>query len=135
MVRSHSRSSRVSRSSDRGTKKDRRARSRPASSRDQSRRSCSRSAVESVGGGTRLGRCSPASGHSVTGCCLWTGRVAFALALGETGHDPRIDTGLAKTAFDVAGRNLLTATGRVDSVHVPLLAGEVRSRDPPLPLL
>ena len=35
-VRSRSQSSRVSRSSDRGTRKDRRARSRSASSRDQS---------------------------------------------------------------------------------------------------
>ena len=58
------------------------------------------------------------------------GRVAFALALGETGHDPRIDTGLAETAFDVTGFGLLTATGRVDSVRVPLLAGEVAG-DPP----
>ena len=41
-VRSRSRSSRVSRSSDRGTRKDRRA-----SSRDRSRRSCSRSASRS----------------------------------------------------------------------------------------
>ena len=49
--------------------------------------------------------------------------VAFALALGETGLDPRIDTGLAETAFDVTG--LLTATDRVDSVCDPLLAGEV----------
>ena len=49
--------------------------------------------------------------------------VAFALALGETGLDPRIDTGLAETAFDVTG--LLTATDRVDSVRDPLLAGKV----------
>ena len=48
------------------------------------------------------------------------GRVAFALALRETGRDPRIDTSLAEAAFDVTGRGLLTAT-----VHVPLLAGEV----------
>ena len=66
-------------------------------------------AVESVGGGPRLDRCPPASG-----------RIAFALALGETGLDPRIET-----AFDMTGRGLLTATGRVDSVCVPLLAGEV----------
>ena len=84
-------------------------------------------AVESVGGGTRLDRCPPASGHGVTSRGLRTApsRVAFALALGETGHDPRIDTGLAETAFDVPGRCLLTATGRADSVCVPLLAGEV----------
>ena len=53
------------------------------------------------------------------------GRVAFALALGETGRDPRIDTGLGETAFDVIGRGLLTATHRVNCVRVPLLAGEV----------
>ena len=69
-------------------------------------------AVESVGGGPRLDRCPPASGR---GLRTAPGRVAFALALGETGHDPRIDT----------GRGLLTATGRVDSVRIPLLAGEV----------
>ena len=71
-------------------------------------------AVETVGGGTRLDRCPPTSGHGVTGRGLWTapGRVAFALALGET-------------AFDVPGRGLLTATGRADSIRVPLLAGEV----------
>ena len=71
-------------------------------------------AVESVGGGPHLVRCPPAPG-----------RVAFALALGETGHDPRIDTCLAETAFDVSGRGLLTATNCVDSVRDPLLAGEV----------
>ena len=83
-------------------------------------------AVESVGGGTCLDRCPPTSGHGVTGRGLRTapGRVAFALTLGETGHDPRIDTGLAKTAFDEPGRSLLTATGCADSVRVPLLAGE-----------
>ena len=92
-------------------------------------------AVESVRGGTRLDRCPPASGHGVTGRGLRTapgrglqtapGRVVFALALGETGHDPQIDTGLAETAFDVPGGGLLTATGHADSVRVPLLAGEV----------
>ena len=45
-----------------------------------------------------------------------------ALILGETGLYPRIDTGL-----DVTGRGLLTATDHVVSVHVPQLAGEVRS--------
>ena len=71
----------------------------------------------------------------MTGCGLRTapGRVAFAVALGETGRDPQIDTGLAETAFGVTGRDLLTATGRdlltvtgrFDSVCVPLPAGEV----------
>ena len=45
---------------------------------------------------------------------------ACALVLGETGLDPRIDTGLAETA-----RGLLTATDHVDSVRVPPLAGEL----------
>ena len=54
-----------------------------------------------------------------------TGRAEFALALVEAGHDPRIDTSLAETAFDVTGRGLLTTTGRADSVRVPLFAGEV----------
>ena len=51
--------------------------------------------------------------------------VAFALALGETGLYPRIDTGLAETALDVTGRGLLTATDPVDSVRDTLLAGEL----------
>ena len=65
--------------------------------------------VESVGGGPRLDRCPPASGRNVIGRSLQaaSGRVAFALR--ETGRDPRIDTGLAETAFDVTGRGLLTA--------------------------
>ena len=45
---------------------------------------------------------------------------ADALVLGETGLDPRTDTGLA-----VTGRGLLTATDHVDSVHVPQLTGEL----------
>ena len=52
-------------------------------------------------------------------------RVAFALALGETGRDPRITTGLAETAVDVTGRGLRTTTDRVNSACDPLLAGEV----------
>ena len=69
-------------------------------------------AVESVGGGTRLDRCPPASGR---GLRTAPGRVEFALG----------ETGLAETAFDVPGRGLLIATGRADSVRFPLLAGEV----------
>ena len=52
-----------------------------------------------------------------------------ALILGETGLDPRIDTGLAGITLGVTGRGLLTATGHVVSVRVPQLAGEVGSRD------
>ena len=119
--RSFARSSCVSRSWDRGTRKDRRARSRSDSSRDRGHRSRSRFllpfAVESVGGGPSLGRCPPASGRD-----LWIAPAlgACALALGETGLDPRIDT-----ALDVTGRGFLTATGHVDSMLVPLLAGEL----------
>ena len=49
-----------------------------------------------------------------------TGRGVEALGHGETGLDPRIDTGLA-----VTGRGLLTATGRAVSERVPLPAGEI----------
>ena len=48
-----------------------------------------------------------------------------ALILGETGLDPRIDTGLAGIALGVTGRGLLTTTGHVVSVQVPQLTGEV----------
>ena len=51
------------------------------------------------------------------------GRVAFAVALGETGRDLLTATG--RNLLTATGRNLLTVTGRVDSVCVPLLAGEV----------
>ena len=84
--------------------------------------------VESVGGGHPLGRCPPASGRAVSGHGL---RIALApgacaLALGETGLDPRIDTGLAGTALGVTSRCLLTATSHVDSVRIPPLAVTAR---------
>ena len=71
-------------------------------------------AVESVGGGHPLGRCPPVSGRD-----LWIAPAlsACALALGETGLDPRIDTALC-----VTGRGLLTATVHVVSVRIPPLA-------------
>ena len=123
--RSFSRFSRVSRSSDRGTKKDRRARSRSDSACDCGRRSRSRSSYrsrsrgKSVGGGHPLGRCPSAGGRAVSGRNLRIAPTpgACALALGETG--------LAGTALGVTGRGLLTATGHVDSVRVPSLAGEL----------
>ena len=61
------------------------------------------------------------------GCGLQTAPdpVAFALALGEIGLDPRNDTSLAETALNVTDRGLLTATDPVYSVRDPLLAGEV----------
>ena len=107
-VRSRSRSSRVSRSSDRGTRKDRRARSRLDSSRGRSRRSRGQ-AVESIVGRTRLGRCPPASG-----CGLLTaiGLVALARCL-------------AGIALGVIGRSLLPATAHDGSVRDPLLVREV----------
>ena len=76
--------------------------------------------VESVGGGHPLGRCPLASGRD-----LRIAPGACALALGETGLDPWIDTGLAGTTLGMTGRGLLTATGHVDSVRVPPLAGEL----------
>ena len=70
-----------------------------------------------LGGGHPLGRCPTANGCSVTGRDLRIApvHVTCTLALGETGLDPRIDTGL----------DLLTATDHVGSALVPLLAGEV----------
>ena len=84
-------------------------------------------AVESVGGRLHLGRCPPASGHDIIGHGLRTAPdlVAFTLALGASGRDLRIATGLAEIAFDVVGRGLQTATTRVDSVRDPLLVEEV----------
>ena len=133
--RSFSRSSRVFRSSDRGTRKDRRARSRSDSSRDRGRRSRSRSAYRSrLSGRERRRRSSSRSLSSASGRALRIAPApgAYALAYGETGLDPRIDTGLAETALGVTGRGLLTATDPVDSVRVPLrLPGSSRSRDLP----
>ena len=83
--------------------------------------------VESVGGGHPLGLCPPVSGRDLRiapapGTC--------ALALGETGLDPRIDAG---TVLGVTGRGLLTATGHVDSMRVTPLAGELAdTRSPSL---
>ena len=79
-------------------------------------------AVESVGGGHPLGRCPPASGRDLR---IAPTLGACALALGETGLDPRIDTGLTGTALSVTGRGFLTATDHVDSMRVPLLAGRL----------
>ena len=83
--------------------------------------------VESVEGGHRRGRSLPVCGRVVTARGLLTATAldAYALVLGETSLDPRIDTGLAGTALGVTGSGLQTATGRVDSVCVPQLAGEI----------
>ena len=71
--------------------------------------------VESDDDGRRPGR----------GLLTATGRGVEALVHGETGLDPRIDTGLAVTALGMTGRGLLTATGHFVSVRVPLPAGEI----------
>ena len=78
--------------------------------------------VESVEGGHPLGRCPPASGRDLR---IAPALDACALILGETGLNPRIDTGIAGTALSVTGRGPLTATDHVDSVRVPPLAEEL----------
>ena len=75
--------------------------------------------VESVEGGHRRGRSLPMCGR---GLLTVTALDMYTLILGETGRNPRIDTGLA---LGVPGRGLLPATGHVVSVRVPQLAGEV----------
>ena len=89
--------------------------------------------VESVDDGHHPGRSLLVPAHAVIGRGLLTatGRGVEALGHGETGLDPRIDTGLAVTALGVTGRGLLTATGHVVSVRVPLPAEEsgVTGRD------
>ena len=97
-------------------------------------------AVESVVAGTRLGRCPPACGRGVTGCGLLTaiGRVAFALArcLGEIGRGLRTATTLVGIALGVTGHDLRIATGLGGSVCDPLVVGEVTvtARDHVIPL-
>ena len=140
-------SSRGSRSSDRGARKDRRARSRSSSSRGRRRRSRSLSSSRSRSRGrerrrrsssrslssrarSRYRRGVEALGHvstglavtalGVTGLLTATGRGVEALGHGETGLDPRIDT-----ALGVTGRGLLTATGRAVSERVPLPSGVI----------
>ena len=91
--------------------------------------------VESVEGGHLLSRCPPASGRVACGRDprIAPALDACALILGETGLDPRIDTGLAETALAVTGHGLLTATDHVDSVHIPPLTGELAvTRSPAL---
>ena len=82
----------------------------------------SRSEVESVEGGHRRGCSLPVCGHVAIGSSLLTATAldVCALFLGETSLDPRIDTGLG-----VTGRGLLTATGHIVSVRVPLPAEEI----------
>ena len=83
--------------------------------------------VESVDAGHRPGRSLLVPAHAMTGRVLLTdtGRGVEGLGHGETGLDPRIDTGLAVTALGVSSRGLLTATARTISERVPLPAGEI----------
>ena len=78
--------------------------------------------VESVDDGHRPGRSLlvPALAVAGRGLLTATGRGVEALVHGETGLDPRIDTGLG-----VTGRGQLTATGHAVSVRVPLPAREI----------
>ena len=99
-------------------------------------------AVESVGGGHPLDRCPPASGRDLR---IAPALGACALALGETGLDPRIDNGLTGTALsltgtalsltgtalDVTGCGLLTTTDHGDCVRIPPLAGELAVKRSP----
>ena len=86
-------------------------------------------ATESVVTGTHLSRCPPSCDRDVTGRSLLTaiGHVAFALArcLGEVGLGLRTATALIGIALGVTGRDLLIATGLDGSVRDPLLVGEV----------
>ena len=128
-VRSRSRSSRVSRSWDRGTRKDRsvsrswdrgtrkdrRACSWSASSRDRSRRARSRSAS-----------CSRSSDRERR-------RRASSRSLSSRERSRSSDCYRSRRiAFAVTGRGLRIATGRVVSVCIPLLVGEVTRSPSPL---
>ena len=124
--RSFSRSSRVSRSLDRGTGKDRRARSQSDSSRDRGRRSRSRSAYRSRLSGRECWRRS--SSRSLSSRerprrerSRSSDRSCFC-RVRSRGDRSRSSI---DTALDVTGRGLLTATDPVGSVRVPLLAGEL----------
>ena len=109
--RSLSRSSCVSRSLDRGTRKDRRARSRSDSSRDHGRRPRSHSAYRSRSSGRERRRRSSSRSLSSRERSRSSER-----ALSVSGID---------TALVVTGRGVLTATDPVDSVCIPLLTGEL----------
>ena len=136
-VCSRSRSSRVSRSSDRGTRKDRGAHSRSGSSRGQSRRSRSRSASRSRSS-SRERRRRDSSRSLSSRVQLRRDRIAFVLAhcLGKTGRGPRTATGLAGIALGMTGRDHLFATGLDGSIRNLLLVREVdvTARDHAIPL-
>ena len=124
-------SSRESRSSGRGSRKDKRARSREGGSRGRRRRSRSRSSCRSRssgrerGSGHRPRHALLVVAHAVSGRGLLTATALGVKALGRvmTGLDPRIGIGHAVTALGVSGRCLLTATAPAVSVRVPLPVG------------
>ena len=135
-------SSRESRSSERGSRVDKRARSREVSSRG--RRCRSRSSYRSRLSGRERGRRSSSASRFSRGRSHCGGRgllTATALsveALGRVvpGLDPRIDIGHAVTALGVSGRGLLTATAPAVSVRVSMACRGVqrgRSRSRALP--
>ena len=118
-------SSRESRSSERGSGVDRRARSRWVSSRGRRCRSRSRSSYRSRLSGCERGRRSSSASRSSRGRGLLTATALSVEALGRVvpGLDPRIDIGHAVTALGVSGRGLLTATAPAVSVRVPMPVG------------
>ena len=127
-------SSRGSQSSDRGSRKDKRAGSRESSSRGRRRRSRSRSSSRSRSRGRERRRRSSSSSLSSRARSRrersWSSeryrsrRDSSRSRRDVTDLDPRIDIGHAVTAFGVTGRGLLTAIGHAVSVRVPLPAGE-----------
>ena len=126
--------SRGSRSSDRGSRKDKRARSRESSSRGRRRCSRSRSSSRSRSRGRERRQWSSSSSLSARARSRRGLLTAIARGVEALGLDPRTDTGHAVTALDVSGRGRLTATARVVSERVPLPAGEssVTTRGHPL---
>ena len=126
-------SSRESRSSERGSGVDKRARSREVSSRGRRSRSSYRSRLS---GRERGGRSSSASRSSRGRSCCERSRSLTATALSVEalgrvvpGLDPRSDIGHDVTALGVSGRGLLTATAPAVSLRVPLPVGEVGARE------
>ena len=112
-------SSHGSRSSECGSRKDKRARSRESSSRGRRRCSLSRFSSRSWSRGRERRQRSSSASLSSRATALGV----EALGRVVTGLDPRTDTGHAVTALDVSGRSLLTATARVVSERVPLPTG------------
>ena len=137
-------SSRESRSSERGSRVDKRARFREVSSRGRRCRSRSLSSYRSRFGGVSVGdgrrplHALLVDAHAVSGRGLLTATALSVGALGRVvpGLDPRIDVGHAVTSLGVRGRGLLPAAAPTVSVRVfPACRGvrRVRSRSHALP--